>query len=162
MLVGGGVEYMIWVIGLILLAAVLISFEIIIPGAVLGFLGLLVFFSACVVAAVQFGPVHGVFTFLIGGIFLGVLLFLEFKWLPRTSMGKQLFLSKSVRGKANEGLSGDLIGKTGEALTPLRPSGMVLLDGIQYEATSKDGFIQTGERLKVVGKDNFRVVVIRI
>ena len=151
-----------WVIGLMLLAAVLLSFEIILPGAVLGLLGLLAYFVACLSAGVQFGFVMGVLTFILGGIFLGCLLYIEFKWIPHTSLGGQLFLNKRVRGKSNAGFPDEIIGKTGEALTPLRPTGLILLDGERYEALSKDGYINSGEELRVIAKDNFRVVVKKI
>jgi membrane-bound serine protease (ClpP class) len=151
-----------WVIGLILLAAVLLSFEIIIPGAVMGLLGLFAYFAACLSAGVQFGYVMGVLTFIVGGIFLGGLLYIEFKWIPHTSLGGQLFLNKKVLGKSNAGFPDEVIGKTVEALTPLRPTGLILLDGERYEALSKDGYIKSGEELKVIAKDNFRVVVTKI
>jgi len=151
-----------WVIGLMLLAAVLLSFEIIIPGAVMGLLGLLAYFAACLSAGVQFGFGMGVLTFILGGIFLGGLLYIEFKWIPHTSLGGQLFLNKKVLGKSNAGFPDEVIGKTVEALTPLRPTGLILLDGERYEALSKDGYINSGEELRVIAKDNFRVVVKKI
>jgi membrane-bound serine protease (ClpP class) len=151
-----------WIIGLMLLAAVLLSFEIIIPGAILGILGLLAYFAACFSAGVQFGFVMGVLTFLVGGIFLGGLLYIEYKLIPHTSLGGQLFLNKKVRGKSNAGFPDEIIGKTAEALTPLRPTGLILFDGERYEALSKDGYISSGEELKVIAKDNFRVVVTKI
>ncbi len=150
------------ILGLMLLAAVLISFEIIIPGAVLGLLGLTAYLVACVVAGVQFGVIKGVLTFFAGGAFLGVLLYFEFKWIPHTRLGRQLFLAKEVEGKSNAGLSDDLVGKTGEAVTPLKPTGLVLVDGQRYEAQSRDGYINAGEMLKVVAKDNFRIVVAKV
>ena len=153
---------MTWIIGLILVAAVLLSFEIIIPGAVLGLLGLLSYLGACLLAGVQFGFIEGALTFILGGIFLGALLFIEFKWIPHTSLGGQLFLNKRVRGKSNAGFPDEIIGKTGEALTPFRPTGLILLDGERYEALSKDGYIKSGKELRVIAKDNFRVVVKKI
>jgi membrane-bound serine protease (ClpP class) len=150
---------MTWVFVLLLLAAVLISFEIIIPGAVLGLLGLCAYLAACIYAGVHFGFLKGVFTFFAGGAFLGVLLYFEFKWIPHTWLGRQLFLAKQVEGKSNSGISEELVGKTGEAATPLRPTGLVLVDGTRYEAQSQDGYIDTGETVKVTSKDNFRIVV---
>jgi len=153
---------MTWIIGLILVAAVLLSFEIIIPGAVLGLLGLLAYLGACLLSGVQFGFIEGALTFILGGIFLGALLFIEYKLIPHTSLGGQLFLNKQVQGKSNAGYPDDIIGKTVEALTPLRPTGLILLDGKRYEALSKDGYINTGAELKIIAKDNLRVVVKKI
>ncbi len=150
---------MTWVFVLLLLAAVLISFEIIIPGAVLGLLGLCAYLAACIYAGVQFGFLRGVFTFFAGGAFLGVLLYFEFKWIPHTRLGRQLFLAKEVDGKSNSGIPEEVLGRTGEAATALRPTGLVLIDGQRYEAQSQDGYIEAGETVKIISKDNFRVVV---
>ena len=150
---------MTWVFVLLLLAAVLISFEIILPGAVLGLLGLCAYLAACIYAVVEFGFLKGIYTFFAGGFFLGVLLYFEFKWIPHTWIGRQLFLSKDVDGKSNSGIPEDLLGKTGEAATPLRPTGLVSIDGVRYPAKSQDGYIDTGESVRVASKDNFRIVV---
>lgn len=150
---------MTWIFVLLLLAATLISFEIIIPGAVLGLLGLCAYLAACIYAGVTFGFLEAIYTFFAGGIFLGVLLYFEFKLIPHTWLGRQLFLSKEVDGKGNSGIPEDLLGKNGETATPLRPTGLVSVDGVSYQAQSQDGFIDTGESVLVVSKDNFRIVV---
>lgn len=152
---------MMWIFILLILAAVLISFEIIIPGAVLGLLGLCAYLAACIYAGVQFGFTKGLFTFFAGGAFLGILLYFEFKWIPHTRLGRQLILAKEVEGKSNSGISEELIGKVGETVTPLRPTGMVLIQGQRYEAHSRDGYLDAGEAIRVVAKDNFRVDVCR-
>ena len=53
----------------------------------------------------------------------------------------------------------DLEGKTGTAATPLRPSGVVLIDGERIDAVSEGGFIESGARVRVTKAEGLRVVV---
>ncbi|CAG5083495.1 Uncharacterized protein yqeZ [Thermobacillus xylanilyticus] len=53
----------------------------------------------------------------------------------------------------------DLTGKSGTALTPLRPAGVVLIDGERIDAVSEGGFVEPGARVRVVRAEGLRVVV---
>lgn len=44
-----------------------------------------------------------------------------------------------------------LIGRTGITITPLRASGMIMLDGETYQAETKGGSIPSGKKIKVIG-----------
>ena len=52
-----------------------------------------------------------------------------------------------------------LIGKTGTALTVLRPSGKVMIDGEAYDGVSESGFIEKGTSIRVVRFENAQVYV---
>jgi len=53
----------------------------------------------------------------------------------------------------------DLEGKTGTALTPLRPAGVVLIDGERIDAVSEGGFVEAGAKVRVARVEGLRVVV---
>lgn len=53
----------------------------------------------------------------------------------------------------------DLAGRTGLAVTILRPAGKVLIDDIVYDATSEVSFIEKDEEIVVVGYINAQLVV---
>lgn len=55
----------------------------------------------------------------------------------------------------------NVIGKTGEAYTILRPSGKVLIDGEIYDANSEIGFIEKGESIKVIRFESGQVYVMK-
>ena len=55
----------------------------------------------------------------------------------------------------------ELVGKTGEAYTVLRPSGKVMVDGKIYDAMSEYGFINKGEPIKVVNYETGQVHVVK-
>jgi membrane-bound ClpP family serine protease len=52
-----------------------------------------------------------------------------------------------------------VVGKTAEAVTPLVPSGYVVVEGRRYEAFSQSGHAAKGASLRVTGLDNFRLIV---
>lgn len=52
-----------------------------------------------------------------------------------------------------------LIGREGEAVTVLRPSGKVNVDGEIYDAVSDTGFIERGEKVKIVRFENSQLYV---
>ena len=52
-----------------------------------------------------------------------------------------------------------LVGKEGTAATVLRPSGKVSVDGVFYDGISESGFIEKGDKVKVVRFENAQVYV---
>jgi membrane-bound serine protease (ClpP class) len=55
----------------------------------------------------------------------------------------------------------EVVGKTATALTTMAPSGYVLVDGRRYEASCESGLAEKGSSLRVIGVDNFRLIVTR-
>jgi len=148
------------IIGLIILGIILISFEIIVPGGILGVLGAISIIAACVLALQDYGAAAAIAVFLGSLLFLIIILAIELKYLPKTSLGKKMFLRKSVESHSTQAQGEDsLIGKNGQVTTTLTPSGRIEVDGKEYEAFSEDGLIKKGEAVTVVGRDNFRILV---
>jgi membrane-bound serine protease (ClpP class) len=147
---------------LILISALLIGMEAILPGLVLGIAGCCTFLAACGIAVSKYGIMAGFLTFFGGGTLLGVLLFIAYKIFPGTALGKQFILSEEIEGTSNHGIPDSVVGQTCQSVTPLRPTGMVLLGTTRYEAISKDGYIDPDTTLIIKSKDNFRVVVAKL
>lgn len=55
----------------------------------------------------------------------------------------------------------DLLGKTGIAYTMLRPSGKIEIDDDVYDATALTGYIDKGEKIKVVKYETSQVFVVK-
>ncbi len=51
------------------------------------------------------------------------------------------------------------LGKSGIALTPLRPSGVVEIDGTRLEVATEGEFIAAGSRVRIVAMDRRRYFV---
>lgn len=148
------------VIGLILAALVLVFFEVILPGGVLGVLAALCVILATWIAGAQSGVGAAVLTFLAAAAAIALLVFIEFKVLARTSLGRGFFLKSTVTGHSNQApAAASIVGKEGTALTRLNPSGKVAIDGQTYEAHSQDGYIDADTPVRVAAQDNFKLII---
>ncbi len=148
------------VIGLMALGFALIMIEIFIPGGVVGALGGLCLLAGVVVSYREYGVEGAIVAFLVGVVGLAACLYTEFKILPKTPIGRRLFLAKTISGKSQPDVaSEELRGREGSALTDLAPSGYILVDGKKLEASSQSGFLEKGDKVRVESFDQFKVTV---
>jgi membrane-bound ClpP family serine protease len=148
------------VLGLILAALVLIFFEVILPGGILGLMALVSGAVATWLAYLEFGMSGALITLFGTIVAAGLLIYVELKWVARTGLGREFFLKTSVTGHSNVSAAEDsIIGKSGKSLTRLNPSGKVVVDAKTYEAYSQDGYIESDQSIQVVSKDNFKLII---
>ena len=147
------------VLGILLISYLLIGFEAIVPGGVLGILGFVGLCLASYYAHLEFGGWFAPsITFLLGGMGAIALVFAEFKWLSKSPLGKNLFLSKTVSGSSNvDEKEPDIVGKTGESITELHPEGLVRIGDKEYDAFCEEGLLPKGSKVLVTGMDDFRI-----
>ncbi|MGB8332214.1 MAG: NfeD family protein [Polyangiales bacterium] len=88
-----------------------------------------------------------------------VLALVAMRLLSRTAMGRRFVLEDAETGFLSAPSASDLVGQRGEALTDLRPTGKVIIDGERHEATSERAFIARGLRVRVIGKDGTSLIV---
>lgn len=151
------------ILGLMILGFVLIMVEIFIPGGVVGAIGGVCLLAGVVVAYQDFGAEGAIIAFLVGIVGLAVCLYTEFKILPKTPMGRRLFLGKTISGKSQPDVATEeMQGKEGSTLTALAPSGYVLVEGQKLEAYSRSGFLEKGDKVRVDSFDQFKVTVSKI
>ena len=88
-------------------------------------------------------------------------------WLaPRTKFGKSFILEAAE--KSADGFQApsqnlvNLVGKTGQAITPLRPAGAALIDGQRVDVVTGGEFIETDAEVEVIVVEGNRVVVRRL
>jgi len=91
-----------------------------------------------------------------------VLFLLIVSRLPSSKLWNKIVLQKSSRTEegyvsAEEQL--DIVGKVGEVLTELRPSGTARIDGRPVDVISEGTFIQKGKQIVVLSVNGSRVVV---
>jgi membrane-bound ClpP family serine protease len=150
------------IIGLIILGLILISFELIVPGGILGLLGFAAYVSACALVYQDHGMAAALTTFISIAFITLIVIFLEFKCIPKTKLGSKLFLNLRNESTIEQIQTEDtIIGQDGQTLTILAPSGMISIDGKSYEAFSRDGLIEKNTPVRVVDRDNFRLIVIK-
>lgn len=147
---------LLFVVGVMLLAG-----EVLVPGAILGIIGGICMLVGCVLSFMQFGSTGGLLATVVALFLLGLTLYIELVWLPKTRFGRKLIVESTVDATSQPPLadSTQVVGKTAEAVTPLVPSGYVLVEGRRYEAFSQSGHVAKGTQLRVAGLDNFRLIV---
>ena len=149
------------VVLLFLAGILLLAFEVFTPGGLLGVLGGLAMAAGCGVAFYTFGAATGIWVTVLAVLVLGLVLWLEFAVLPRTQWGRKLFQHEAIAA-TSQPLPADaaaVVGRSGSTATTLAPTGYVLIEGRRYEAWSQSGYLPKGATVRVVGLDNFRLIV---
>lgn len=149
-------------IALILVGLLLIIIEVyMVPGFnVIGILGVLMIIIAVGYAFTESGWTGGFMALAgslaaVGGMF----------WFLYTSGAWDRFVLKaelasgSGDGDPDREQRKHYLGRSGIALTPLRPSGVVEIDGTRLEVSTEGEFIAAGSRVRVVAMDRRRYFV---
>jgi len=139
---------LLYVMGILLVLA-----EALLPGAVLGIIGL-----GCVLAAVwlAFGLSAGLgWTLII--ITVALIPFMIWLWL--LIFKRAMMMRATGKGSSAMVELKELMGKEGVALTQLRPAGMARIEGKKVDVVSEGAVIEKGTRVKVIEVEANRVVV---
>jgi len=139
-------------IGLLAADAFVASFAL----AICGFLAML---GGCAVAYQRFGTVAAGLAGVAAVGLLGVTLYFELVVLPRSRYGRGLTVHTTSGQAPPPPATAEVIGQLAEAVTTLAPSGYVAIAGRRYDAFSQSGLVAKGDRVLVIGLDNFRLIV---
>jgi membrane-bound serine protease (ClpP class) len=84
------------------------------------------------------------------------------KFLPSSMLWSKLVLKESETKKAGFSSSQDYssyLGKEGVVVRHLRPSGMVVIEGVQIDVVSEGQYVEPGVKVKVIQVSGSRIVV---
>jgi membrane-bound serine protease (ClpP class) len=81
------------------------------------------------------------------------------KYLPSNPYFKRLVLEDTLINTNQSDTEHTLVGLTGKTVSPLRPTGTILLDGKRYTVVSDGEFIDTGVEVEVVSAVSNRIIV---
>jgi membrane-bound serine protease (ClpP class) len=144
------------IVVLLVLGAVLLFLETLLPGLVAGVAGFV-----CLMAAVVLGYGEG---FQTGNIILAIVLlgllggvFCWLKFFPESRIAKK-FISHGAVGDLGVDKP-ELLNGLGTALTQLRPSGTANINGQRVDVVTEGGLIERGAAVKVVAIEGTRIVV---
>jgi membrane-bound serine protease (ClpP class) len=162
-----------WEILLFVIGVILVLIEIfVVPGfGVIGIGGVILLRTGLVLSLLNnvdfnFEGVSGAdtgraFMIVLSGTLLGMASMI---WLSNRIGTKGVFqkiaLTADLENTFSSPVLTGLIGSTGTALTVLRPSGKVLINGEVYDGVSESGFIEKGVTIRVVRFENAQVYVI--
>lgn len=147
-------------IALFIIGILLMIMEIFLPGGIVGAIGFISIVTGLVMAA--YDTKQGIASLGIAAVITVIVTILLVKRFGGNGLFKKFILGDVQRNE--EGYVApkdqrDLLEKTGVALTPLRPAGMVKVDGKRVDAVSIGGFIPAGTPVVVVQVEGTRVVV---
>ena len=156
---------LVWAALLLVLGMLLVMLEVFVPTAgVLGFLSVTSILAGIGLAFSSGGLTVG-FGFLFGtAVVLPIVLALAFRWFPETPVGRRLLphlpTSEEVLPDNEERrtLRG-LLGKVGQAKSPMLPSGAIVVEGRIINAVSEGQPIEAGQNVRVIEVRGGRVVV---
>lgn len=151
------------IIGLILLSLVLASFEILVPGGILGIFAVIALAGAAYLTYEPYGLTASLLVFFISGFGIIAIVAFEFKLLGKTRFRNRFVLGSAVTGRSESlHATDEVIGAEGVTLTAMAPTGMILVGDKKYEAFSRSGFLSKDQSVRVISRDNFRLIIEKI
>jgi membrane-bound ClpP family serine protease len=147
---------LLFIVGIMLLAA-----DIFVSSFIMAAVGGVAMVAGCVIAYRDFGVLAAGLAGVAALALLGGAIYIELVLLPKTRMGKGLVVESTSGSSSQPQIApgAGVIGKPATADTTLAPSGYVLVDGRRYEAFCRTGHAARGDALRVIGMDNFRLIV---
>lgn len=145
---------------LFITGALLLTAEVLLPGGIAGIIGGVALLLGSVFAFMEFGVTVGSVATIAALLLVAAMLYAELIWLPRTKVGRAMVVDATIAGQSQPPpATAEVVGQVATALTMLAPSGLVEIAGRRYEAYCRSGLVGRGTQLKVVGVDNFRLIV---
>jgi membrane-bound ClpP family serine protease len=143
------------------LGIILLALEIVTPGPLCGIAGCICMVMGVIKAFGMFGSLGGALAVLLALAALATVIYLEFVWLPRSRFVKKFTMATTLHATSQPlpAVPADVVGREAVAETTLAPGGYVRIEDRRYEAFCRSGHAPVGARLKVVGLDNFRLIV---
>ncbi len=146
---------------LVAIGFVLMALELFVPGGVVAAIGFICLCGASVLIWMQHGFEWGATALLLSVVSALALTFAEVSLLKHSPLGRYFFLTRQTPGGPTPDAVDSSLGRSGEAVTTMAPSGIIVVDGKRHEAYSQDGLIERGTSVIVVGRDAFKLIVRR-
>ena len=150
-----------WPVLLFLIGTVLLVIEMAVPGfGIFGVSGIAALLVGVVFAAPT--PGQGIVSLCIALAAAAVLIPILYKLLGGPAFSRHFVLHEAEtadKGYISKRPDTRLVGKIGEVLAPLRPSGAIRIDGRNMDAQSDGEYLPTGTRIRVVRVEGAKIVV---
>ena len=147
-------------------SAVLVIAEVFVPSGGIISICSLASLIAGIYIFFDHSPIAGWIGLIIAIIMIPTVLITAYKIFPNTRFGKTVTLSPSERfiGDAvpDTNQLQEMLGKTGEVVTPLRPVGMCDFSGKRLECVAETGYIEKGSMIKVLRVQGTQLTVRQI
>ncbi len=158
---------------LVVAGVVLLALEIfVIPGfTVAGIAGIVALVAGLGLSLVGAGATSSTIIVALGRVAISLVTalagaFLLLRLLPNTPFGRKLILASEMDADLGYVSTPDRdrqwLGRTGTALSPMRPAGIAEIEGARVDVVSEGGFIEAGACIEVTRVDSNRIVVRRV
>ena len=139
----------------------LVVVEMFLPGIGLpGITGILMLFVAVGMVFSAYGTVWGLLAALAVVLLITAALLISLHSANKGKLSRsRLFLRDNGGEQPPQPEPLDLIGKTGVTQTPLRPSGIILLNGERKSVVTEGGFIEAGRTVRITHVNGSRIIV---
>lgn len=147
---------------LFIVALVIVALELFIPsGGILSFLAAAMA-AASIISAFVVGQTEGVIFLGITGVATPLVVWGGFKILPYTPIGKAIATGSDLPQADRQAVDQRekaLVGQTGVARTPLRPSGVAEIAGDNRDVVTQGELLSPGTTVQVIKVEGNRIVV---
>ena len=145
------------IITLLVLGAILLFLETLLPGMVAGIIGFICLMAAVILGYRNFGYQTG--SLILAGVLMGLLIgtWCWLKFFPESRIARK-FISRGSVGELGVDKP-ELLNVTGVTLTRLRPSGVASINGQRVDVVTEGGMIERDAAIKVVAVEGSRIVV---
>lgn len=124
--------------------------ELVLPGGILGVIGMLCLVGAVLTTFVTYGATAGVVALILLVIFGFATLGWWMKFFHKLPVTRSLLLHEEVGEDTELKERQTFVGKRGEALTDIHPSGKALIEGERIDVMTESGEIAKGAAIEVV------------
>ena len=145
------------IIALLILGAILLFLETLLPGLVAGIIGFVCLIAAVVLGYRDLGVQAGnlILAIVLVGLVLGTWSWLKF--FPESRIARK-FIARGTVGELGVDKP-ELLNATGETVTRLRPSGVARINDQRVDVVTEGGMIERGAAVRVVAVEGTRIVV---
>ena len=148
---------------LFLACALLILAEVFIPsGGLISVLAVICVIGG-IIACFHINPFVGFIGIIAAMIMIPGALYLTYKFLPKTRFGKNVTLAPPER-QAGDAVPDtmelkEMLGEIGIVISPLRPVGMCNFSGQRLECVAESGYVDKGQKVKVIKIESTQLTV---
>lgn len=138
----------------------LVYMEFFLPGGIMGACGAILLVSGFVFFAMESQSMWATVAFTLGTLFgAGAVMKVALKRIQMAEPESSVYLDADQEGYRAPSYDSQAIGKEGVALSDLKPSGHVSIDGKRMQAVSKAGYVEKGSEIVVIeGKGAYLIV----
>lgn len=147
------------ILALALIGILAVLAELVLPGGILGVVGAGCLVTAVILCFSHFGFAAGAAASAALGVFAFLVVWGWMKNFHRLPFTRKLILKDGVPKGSSAPSLAEFIGKTGETVTELMPSGAVSIGEEKHDAMTETGSIPRGTAVEVIGVSGASLVV---